>query len=203
MGLTGLSSIRLTSRGKPVASEKINVLDGIDPFILAARGEAKLQTAYLKDGLNEMETALASEPDQPDIQNAIAWFYLNGPIDARDFARALAHALRAVRLNPERSYYHNTLGVCLARLGRYREAIPELEASLNRARATESLYDLYTLALCHHRLNETTRAKAIYGRARQIHLSSHLTGTISVELEEFRAMAASLIEPQPATGIPR
>ena len=55
--------------------------------------------------------------------------------------------------------YRNTLGVAYYRAGRYREAVEVLRPNLERQEDTGLAFDLYFLAMSHHRLGETARAR--------------------------------------------
>jgi WD40 repeat protein/serine/threonine protein kinase len=76
----------------------------------------------------------------------------------------------ACALYPLSQLYPNTLGVALVRLGRYEEALSELERAdrLNQrsswrvSRATDLLYQ----SLCHHRLGDAKRAGELLEQAR-------------------------------------
>ena len=77
---------------------------------------------------------------------------------ARRPAGAFPLARRAVELGPATATDHDTPGIVLCRLGRWREAVTELEASRAGQPRTYGAFDLYVLALCHHRPGDTSRA---------------------------------------------
>jgi hypothetical protein len=55
--------------------------------------------------------------------------------------------------------YLNTLGVALYRSGQFAEAGPVLERSLDAGKGQTDAFDLFFLAMCHHRLGDAARAK--------------------------------------------
>jgi Tfp pilus assembly protein PilF len=85
----------------------------------------------------------------------------------RDPARALPLAEKAVKLRPREWGYHNTLGVTLDRLGRYKDSVTPLETSLKHQHKPLAAFDLYFLARCRHRLGDEGKAKEAYERAVQ------------------------------------
>ena len=79
-------------------------------------------------------------------------------IDPRPPAR-LHLARRAVELSPGQAIYLNTLGVVQYRAGRYTEAIATLERSLAAGGGQADAFDLFFLAMAHHRLGHREEAR--------------------------------------------
>jgi hypothetical protein len=126
--------------------------------------------------------------------NDLAWAYVAAPETLRDPQAALPLAEKAVRLTPGNTLYVNTLGVAYYRAGRYREAVevlrPNLEKQVDRALA----YDLYYLAMAHHRLGETARARDYFDWAvRWVSTQRDLRPDNLEELTAFRAEAEELL----------
>src|SRR5262249_26518422 len=86
--------------------------------------------------------------------NNEAWRLVAGPARGRDPARALSLSRRAVELEPNNAIFLNTLGVAQYRTGRYKEAVATLEKSLARSKGRCDAFDLFFLAMCHHRLGQ-------------------------------------------------
>jgi tetratricopeptide (TPR) repeat protein len=134
--------------------------------------------------------------------NNDAWRLATGPALERDAEVASALAQRAVEAAPQEAFHHNTLGVALYRLGRYRKAEDQFRASLRLGKSEFESYDRYFLALCHRRLGEPVRAwveffAAVASQARN---QSRLTPRQRGELAGFCAEAFSgLICPIPAS----
>ena len=163
-----------------------------DPEVLAARGRIQLEREYFTEGVADLEASIALSPDQPLARNDLAWAYATAPLPTRNLAKALAHAQLAVQLDPRTASHHNTLGVVLTRLGRFGEAIAELEKSLRSASRVDSVYDLYVLSQCHHHIGGVGEAKVNYERALRIHTESQFTARASRELDGFRADTEAL-----------
>ncbi len=113
----------------------------------------------------DLEAALALKPDQYLVRvwlaescNGRAWELANGPEPRRDLDRAVALGRRATDLVPGDAMSLNTLGVALYRAGRYDEAIGTLERSLAAGRGQSDAFDLFFLAMAHHRLGHRADA---------------------------------------------
>jgi tetratricopeptide (TPR) repeat protein len=164
-----------------------------DPRILEARGGAYLSAKRYASGFADCEAALVAEPNRALLRNSLAWAYVTAPPALRDPAKALTHARSAVRLSPEVAIYHNTLGVTLYRLGRYRDAVVELETSLATTSRRFVAVDLYFLAMCRFQLGDIDKAKADLASARGLHDESRLAGLDIEENQVFRVEAEALL----------
>ncbi len=78
--------------------------------------------------IQHLEQALHASPQAPVIVNNLAWMLSHK--DPPEHARALELIESVLRQWPEQPRYRNTRGHILARLGRWKEAIPDLEMSL-------------------------------------------------------------------------
>jgi Flp pilus assembly protein TadD len=97
-------------------------------------------------------------------------------------------------LNPTQGIYLNTLGVALYRAGRSAEAIHTLERSLAAGKGRFDAFDLFFLAMAHHRLGRTDRARDAFDRAmRWWREQKSLPGGYAEELAGFRAEAEALL----------
>src|SRR5581483_4667981 len=100
----------------------------------------------------------------------------------------------AVRLAPGNALYGNTLGVAHYRAGRYREAVEVLRANLAGQEDWALDFDLYFLAMSHHRLGETARGRDYYDwAARWARAQRGLCAEHLEELAVFRAEAEKLL----------
>jgi tetratricopeptide (TPR) repeat protein len=137
---------------------------------------------------------VAANPDSAQACNELAWDYLVAPEALRDVQAALPLAEKAVRLESRNANYRNTLGVAYYRARRYREAVEILRANIDKQVDRILAYDLYFLAMSHHRLGETARARDFYDWAvRWVALQTDLEPHSREELAVIRAEAAELL----------
>lgn len=132
--------------------------------------------------------------NDPAVCNNLAWALLTAPEPLRDVKAAVPLAERAAKLAPKNAVFENTLGTAYYRAGRYREAVDILRPNLDRQADKYLAYELYFLAMSHHRLGETGRAKDYFAWAnRWERTQSGLTPDEVAELNEFRAEAAVVL----------
>ncbi len=148
------------------------------------------------DGLATLNKAVRIAPNHAMAHNNLAWLLLTGPKKLRDPVRAEAEARRAIALEDYQSIYHNTLGVALYRNGKFAEAVLELERALRKGKGQADSFDLFFLAMCHHRLGDADKAKDYRARAVEWFAKNkaHLTtnGWIE-ELTAFQAEAETVL----------
>jgi WD40 repeat protein/serine/threonine protein kinase len=134
------------------------------------------------------------QPESATSCNSLAWAYLTAPEPLRDTKAALPLAEKAVRLSPESTTYRNTLGVAYYRAGRYREAVEVFRQNLASQDDLILAYDLYFLAMSHHRLGEAARARDYYDWAfRWTAAQRRLSAERRDELSFFRVEAEELL----------
>jgi tetratricopeptide (TPR) repeat protein len=161
--------------------------------MLRLRGRSHAQLGDHARADADFRKALELAPDDPSAANNLAWRLVTGPEHLRDPAHAVALAEKAVKLAPQQWTYRNTLGVALYRVGRYAEAVEHLSASLEHSADQLAAYDLYFLAMCHHRLGEPTQARDCFDRAVRWQRQAKLSSEQVEELNAFRAEAAALL----------
>jgi eukaryotic-like serine/threonine-protein kinase len=138
--------------------------------------------------------AVGANPDSANACNNLAWAYLTAPEALRDVKAALPLAEKAARLASGNANFRNTLGVAYYRAGRYREAVDLLRLNLENQEDKYLAYDLYFLAMSHHRLGETAQARDYYEWAvRWARIQRGLTAVEPEELAAFRAEAEMLL----------
>jgi serine/threonine protein kinase/WD40 repeat protein len=172
-----------------------------DAHLLAARGEALNSLQERDAAIEDLSRSLARRPDQLVVRDSLAmwcnnraWALATVPKLGRDLTRALQLARRAVELNPDQSIFLNTLGVVLYRAGEFREAIATLESSLQASRGRFDGFDLFFLAMAHHRLGHRGPARACFDRgASWLQGQTRLTEQYLKELTEFRAEAEAVL----------
>jgi tetratricopeptide (TPR) repeat protein len=149
--------------------------------------------------LRLLRRAVEIDPDNPEAHNNLAWQLLTAPAEGRDVAGALPHARKAVALAADHHTYNYTLGLALYRNGHYAEAIPSLEKSLKEGGGQWDAYDLFILAMCHHRQGDEARARDCRDRAERW-LREHkgaLPAEMVAELTAFQAEAAAVLAGPP------
>jgi hypothetical protein len=107
----------------------------------------------------------------------------------------MALSLRAVELTPGQQVPLNTRGVVLYRAGRYFEAVTTLEQTLAAGKGQFDAFDLFFLAMAHHRLGHREEARACLERANN--WMSNPAGPVRLEqvneLNSFRAEAEEVL----------
>ncbi len=152
-------------------------------------------------------------PDGASRRNNLAWLLATGPEPLRNPAEALEHARFAADFFPDDQTFLNTYGVALYRAGRFAEAVPVLERSLEAGQAGRFLeavpflersmdtgqgrrdaFDLFWLAMAHHRLAHRREARDCFDRAeRWMARQSNLSAEDREELAQFRAEAEAVL----------
>lgn len=184
-----------------------------DGHLHAFRGAIHRQV--LRDheaAVTDFEAALASPRDGGSARawlaqacNDRAWELANAPARSRDVERALWLVRRSLELEPADINTLNTLGVVLYRAGRYAEAIDALERSLAAGRGQSDGFDLYFLAMAHHRLGHREPARACFDQAvRWVARQTNLDPGHGRELAGFRAEAEGVLAepPVPTQALP-
>ncbi len=107
-------------------------------------------------------------PGMAGPYNNLAWLLATAPEPFRNPAEAVEHARRAVELAPGNQLSLNTLGVALYRARNFAESIETLEKSLAAGKGQLEAFDLFFLAMAHHRLGHRETARDCYGRAMRL-----------------------------------
>jgi tetratricopeptide (TPR) repeat protein len=89
----------------------------------------------------------------------------SGVLNESQKRQAVQLATLAVRGRPDNHTYQNTLGMALYRAGELEAARAQFEKSLQAKTRDEDLYDWLDLAMVHHDLGHTERAKEYYAQA--------------------------------------
>ena len=148
-----------------------------------------------RQNIERYRLAIKANPDDPKVCNALAWLYLTAPGPLRNVHAALPLAEKAVRLSRGNAVYGNTLGVAYYRAGRYREAVQVLRTNLAKQEDDALAFDLYFLAMSHHRLGDTARARDYYEWAvRWRRTQPGLSAGLLEELAMFQAEAEALLK---------
>jgi eukaryotic-like serine/threonine-protein kinase len=151
------------------------------------------------EALAALRQAVKIVPSCALAHNNLAWLLLTGPKELRDPAQAVIAAKKAAELNPKQPIYVNTLGVALYYAGQYAEAIRALERSLREQKGQANAFDLFFLAMCHHRLGDAAKAKDCLERGKQWFRKrkANLSADWVEELTAFQAEAGALLAQPP------
>jgi serine/threonine protein kinase/WD40 repeat protein/tetratricopeptide (TPR) repeat protein len=141
-----------------------------------------------------LELKLKDKPEQAEACNNLAWIYVAGPAPFRDPDKAQPLAQKAVELAPDRWEHCHTLGVVHYRLGKYEEAVEALERGIKNNNGQPNAFDLYFLAMCHHRLGNAGKAKECFDRAVAWQKQAKLPAEQVEELNAFRVEAEALLK---------
>ncbi|MGD0039111.1 MAG: protein kinase [Isosphaeraceae bacterium] len=172
-----------------------------DAHLRASRGRALQSLKQYESAVHDLEAALARDPQQPFARESLAlccnnraWELAASPESILDPQRALVLARRAIELSPGQAMYLNTLGVAQYRSGQYAEAITTLERSLAAGAGQSDAYNLFFLAMAHHRLGHADQARACFDRAvRWLRAQKSLLEQDTKELTEFRTEATAVL----------
>jgi len=173
---------------KPPSLAKVEVLPGD----LAKQSLTREQKA--RQAIEQYRRNAAADPNSAAACNDLAWVYVTAPEALRDVKAALPLAEKAVRLAAGNAMHRNTLGVAYYRAGRFREAVDTLRPNLDKQDNEFLAFDLYFLAMCHHRVGETARAQDYLAWAvRWTGAQPGLSAAHREELTAFRAEAEELL----------
>ena len=162
------------------------------PYLL--RGTVREALGDSDKARADREKASALLPRHPTALNNRAWVLATGSIDQRDPDRALVLARQAVALAPGQQVSLNTLGVALYRAGQDAEAVSILERSLAAGKGQYDAFDLFFLAMAHHRLGHREEAHTCFDRAvRWWDERKNLPAQYVSELTSFRAEAEAVL----------
>jgi tetratricopeptide (TPR) repeat protein len=152
------------------------------------------QAKKYEEALAALREAVKIDPNHPMANNNLAWLLVTGPQELRDARAALPLARKAAELEPETAVYQNTVGVALFRNGRYLEAISALEKSLAASHGASDAFDLFFLAMCHHELGKTDKAKVCFERASKwMNEKRDIPSHWLAELAEFQGEAKGVL----------
>jgi serine/threonine protein kinase/WD40 repeat protein/Flp pilus assembly protein TadD len=174
----------------------------VDMHLRAYKGACLFTLKRYAQALDEFEPAFRSDPETVRSisniardMNTSAWELAKGRSAQLDAHTTVRLAEFSVLMAPGKRSTLNTLGVALYRAGNFTRAIETLEESLEAGRGQFDGFDLFFLAMAHHRLNRIESAKACLDRARRwsdTHRTS-LSSRPTAELAGFRAEAESVL----------
>ncbi len=177
-----------------------NIVVNLGPFkpelhSLLKQAEQLEATGQIGPAIEQLRQAVRMSPDFAEVHNSLAWLLATAPGPLRKLGEALRHALRAVELAPDEHLNLNTLGVVLYRTGRFADAIEILEKSLKAGAGRLAAFDLFFLAMAHHRLNHLEQSRDCWKQADCWFEANrkNLTPQYLKELTAFRAEAEAVL----------
>jgi len=152
------------------------------------------RTGKFGEAISLLRKVARLSPALAENHNSLAWLLATAPEPFRNPAEAIEHARRAVELDPGDQLSLNTLGVALYRAGKFPESIEALEKSLAAGKGKLAAFDLFFLAMAHHRLGDREADSGCYDRAvRWLRDQKSLDPPYAKELAGFRAEAEALL----------
>jgi tetratricopeptide (TPR) repeat protein len=121
--------------------------------------------------VTDFTKALELEPNNPDLQNNLAWLLATGPeAKLRDPKRAVELAAAAAKARPKEATCWTTLGVARYRAGDWKGAAEALQSALKLFQSTSGFQrgvgrSLFFLAMAQHQLGHHEEARQTYDRA--------------------------------------
>jgi tetratricopeptide (TPR) repeat protein len=173
----------------------------LDAHMRAYRGVCLFALQRYALALDQLETAFQADPEtvraisnlQPMANNR-AWELATSSGPPRDPALAARLAAFAVALSPNESISLNTLGVALYRAGDFTKATEVPEKSLAAEYGQFDAFDLFFLAMAHHRLGHQDEARRCFDRAVDwLREQKNIAAQHAQELGAFRAEAESVL----------
>ncbi len=182
----------MMKRGNVLAhlGRRDEALEAFSQIVSVATGhvkaEAHFQRALIRGekgdwrgAIDDYEGFISVRSEEAFPYGRIATVYAFGPADIRDPQRALAQADKAIQQRDAHAGFHTLRGVCLYRLGRYREAAEVLEFA-SRGDGRKSDMNRFFAAMTYHQLGEADKAKQYYAEALTMPQTSRKFGTIDL-----------------------
>lgn len=117
-----------------------------DPMLVSGRGHAHLLAGDAAAAAADFARAEELAPDNPDIQNDIAWAYATAPEAVRYAAIARRHAMRARELEPENGFIVDTLAATYVAAGELDTAMALYDRAVEMEPKTVTMYQRYLRA---------------------------------------------------------
>jgi serine/threonine protein kinase/WD40 repeat protein/tetratricopeptide (TPR) repeat protein len=172
-----------------------------DAHLQAYQGISLLTLGKSAPALERLEPAFQTDPETVRaivnlelLLNSRAWELASGANPKSNPTLAARLAAFSVALAPGVQLTLNTLGVALYRAGKMVQAIETLEKSLKAANGGLDGFDLFFLAMAHHRLGHRAEARACFGRGvRWLNQQIGLSENNRSELAAIRAEAEAVL----------
>jgi tetratricopeptide (TPR) repeat protein len=173
----------------------------LDAHLRAYHGACLFNLERYEPALDQLELAFQADPDTVraisrlgEKVNIRAWDMASSRQPRREPAIVARLAAFAVAVSPGKQEILNTLGVARYRAGQFARAIESLKKSLEVGKGRLDGFDLFVLAMAHHRLGHAAQARVYFDRA--VHLlgeQKYLPGQRARILADFRAEAEAVL----------
>jgi serine/threonine protein kinase/WD40 repeat protein/Flp pilus assembly protein TadD len=177
-----------------------------DAHLLAYRGISLFNLKRYGPAIDQLEAVFRTHPDSiralrnfDQVLNNVAWLLATGPELERDAGVATRMAALSVALVGDQQTNLTALGVALYRAGKFAEAVQALDKSLVASKGQFDAFDLFFLAMGHHRLGHRTEARNCYDRAvRWMGEHRSLSDRDAKQLTDFRSEAETVLAEPPS-----
>jgi tetratricopeptide (TPR) repeat protein len=115
------------------------------------------------EALMEIKQAREAEPLSPTVNSNVGWYYYV----THQFDAGIEESMRAIALDPNFAWGHNDLGSVYLKMGRYPEAIAELEKGL--ALSNRGVLELAFLAHAYAVSGQERSARRLLDELRRCH----------------------------------
>ena len=167
----------------------------------ACQGICLIDLKQYAPALDQLEAAFRIDPESvrvfstlDQLTNNVAWNMATRSEPQHNPALAVRLAAFSVALSPDDDTSLNTLGVALYRAGKSAESIETLQKSLAAGKREFDAFDLFFLAMAHHRLGHREAARGCYDRAvRWLREQKGLDQQYAKQLAGFRGEAEAVL----------
>lgn len=135
-----------------------------DAVYLLERAQAYMNNNQARQAVADYDAYFEAVKGQV---NDVFYFYREqAALKSRQYQRALDDIAKAIELNPDELSYRTEAGVINLRVGRYEEAVRELDHVIGKTPEYAEAYRLR--GLCHAQMKKTKEAEADFVRAKEL-----------------------------------
>jgi tetratricopeptide (TPR) repeat protein len=166
-----------------------------------ALGTMEASDGNLDVALYHLDLANAINPRTAVTLNNLA--FVLSHVDPPRLERALEAITQAVRLQPGIAQFRETRGQILARLGRFREAITDLEFALPATRIMPTRINIHlSLARCYEQLGDAALVRIHQRKAEELRVANDAAKPPQKAVSRFLAVPDGELDRSPANELP-